>query len=240
MLCLCIFRAKGYALCQETKLYYLQSRYYNPEVGRFLNADSFASTGQGILGNNMFAYCQNNPVIYKDTTGNAIETVWDVISLGISIAEVAANPADFWAWAGLAGDIADVLVPCAGGLGEIIRSLKTAGKAVDALDTANDIKKGWKLGESVTNLTKAGNIPSWSTIRSRYWKNKALCSATDYSSSNISRMKKGLAPLVEYGGKMYPMELHHPYGRVGQNIFIFMESTPWDHAAVDVFRYFVG
>ena len=38
----------------ETGLYYLQSRYYDPEVGRFINADSFASTGQGLLGNNMF------------------------------------------------------------------------------------------------------------------------------------------------------------------------------------------
>ncbi len=69
MLCLCIFRAKGYALCQETKLYYLQSRYYNPEVGRFLNADAYASTGQGVLSNNMFAYCQNNPVVLADTNG---------------------------------------------------------------------------------------------------------------------------------------------------------------------------
>jgi len=48
----------------------LQSRYYNPETGRFLNADAFTSTGQGILGNNMFAYCNNNPVILSDSTGN--------------------------------------------------------------------------------------------------------------------------------------------------------------------------
>ena len=52
-------------------LYYLQSRYYNPEVGRFLNADAFISTGQGVLGNNMFAYCGNNPVSRVDATGCA-------------------------------------------------------------------------------------------------------------------------------------------------------------------------
>ena len=56
-------------LSQETGLYYLQSRYYNPEMGRFINADAFASTGQGLLGNNMFAYCNNNPIIYCDETG---------------------------------------------------------------------------------------------------------------------------------------------------------------------------
>ena len=51
-------------------MYYCQSRYYDPETGRFLNADAFASTGQGMLGNNMFAYCGNNPVNCADPTGN--------------------------------------------------------------------------------------------------------------------------------------------------------------------------
>ncbi len=39
-------------------------------MGRFINADAFASTGQGILGNNMYAYCLNNPVMMADSTGN--------------------------------------------------------------------------------------------------------------------------------------------------------------------------
>ena len=56
----------------ETRFYYLQSRYYDPELGRFLNSDSYASTGQGILGNNMFAYCQNNPIAYVDPLGTMI------------------------------------------------------------------------------------------------------------------------------------------------------------------------
>ena len=49
----------------------MQSRYYNPTWGRFLNADVYTSTGQGILGNNMFAYCGNNPVNRTDPTGHA-------------------------------------------------------------------------------------------------------------------------------------------------------------------------
>ena len=63
------FRYRGYVYDSETKLYYLQSRYYNPEIGRFISADALVSTGQGILGNNMFAYCNNNPVLYIDETG---------------------------------------------------------------------------------------------------------------------------------------------------------------------------
>lgn len=61
---------RGYVYDYGTKLDYLQSRYYNYTTGRFINADAFVSTGQGILGNNMFAYCLNNPVMLVDPTGH--------------------------------------------------------------------------------------------------------------------------------------------------------------------------
>ncbi len=63
------FRYRGYYYDIETGLYYLQSRYYNPEWGRFLNADGYVSTGTGVLGYNMFAYCNNNPVMKVDPNG---------------------------------------------------------------------------------------------------------------------------------------------------------------------------
>lgn len=62
--------SNSYYYDTETQLYYLQSRYYDPELGRFINADAFASTGQGLLGNNMFAYCRSNPVNNADNSGN--------------------------------------------------------------------------------------------------------------------------------------------------------------------------
>ena len=63
-------RYRGYVYDVETRFYYLQSRYYNPELGRFISPDSFVATGQSFVGNNMFAYCNNNPVIFSDSTGN--------------------------------------------------------------------------------------------------------------------------------------------------------------------------
>lgn len=60
----------------------MSTRYYNPETGRFLNADALASTGQGILGNNMFAYCSNAPVDNYDPTGNYYASVEDRITTG--------------------------------------------------------------------------------------------------------------------------------------------------------------
>ena len=62
-------RYRGYYYDQETGYYYLQSRYYDPETQRFLNADGYVSTGQGILSQNMFAYCENNPVNRIDPNG---------------------------------------------------------------------------------------------------------------------------------------------------------------------------
>ncbi len=71
------FRYRGYYYDVETGFYYLNSRYYDPQVGRFINADTYVSTGQGLLGNNMFAYCLNNPTNYVDSSGkNALLKSW--------------------------------------------------------------------------------------------------------------------------------------------------------------------
>ena len=70
-------RYRGYYYDSESGLYYLQSRYYDPEVGRFISADGYVSTGQGVLSNNMFAYCGNNPVNRVDHTGQFWSEIWE-------------------------------------------------------------------------------------------------------------------------------------------------------------------
>ena len=61
---------RSYYYDAEMSMYYLNSRYYVPALCRFLNADGFTQTGQGLLDKNMFAYCGNNPVNRADTNGN--------------------------------------------------------------------------------------------------------------------------------------------------------------------------
>ena len=64
-------RYRGYVYDTETSLYYLQSRYYDPFTGRFLNADDTAFIGVSgtVLSGNLFAYCENNPVNHIDNYG---------------------------------------------------------------------------------------------------------------------------------------------------------------------------
>ena len=63
------FRYRGYVYDTETGWYYLQSRYYDPSICRFVSADVYLSTGQGVLGHNSYAYCGNNPITRADEGG---------------------------------------------------------------------------------------------------------------------------------------------------------------------------
>ena len=75
----------GYYYDSETGFYYLQSRYYDPEIGRFINADSYASTdATGLLSTNMFAYCENDPVNRSDPSGDVyLEVLLTGAAIGI-------------------------------------------------------------------------------------------------------------------------------------------------------------
>ena len=68
---------RGYYYDKESGFYYLQSRYYAPVTHRFINADSLASTDQGLTGTNMFAYCLNNPVRRRDASGDTSVDLFD-------------------------------------------------------------------------------------------------------------------------------------------------------------------
>ena len=149
-------RYRGYYYDAETGFYYLQSRYYDPAICRFINADTFATTdANGFLSANMFAYCENNPIMRVDVDGGVWETVFDIVSLGTSIVEVSLNPTDPWAWAGLVGDVID-LIPFVTGVGEATRAVKTVVKAVDkADDVVGTAKSLYKASDATSAIRKA-------------------------------------------------------------------------------------
>ena len=63
------FRYRGYYYDDETGMYYLQSRYYDSEIKRFICADKYASTGLNLCACNMYVYCYNNPILFRDKSG---------------------------------------------------------------------------------------------------------------------------------------------------------------------------
>ena len=72
------FRYRGYVYDEETGLYYLRSRYYNPEWGRFVNADELQSVLGAKVSHNLFAYTMNAPIFRIDSDGYSSEdmSIW--------------------------------------------------------------------------------------------------------------------------------------------------------------------
>ena len=81
------FRYRGYYYDTETGLYYLQTRYYDPEVGRFISRDSIEyAAPETINGLNLYAYCGNNPIMNVDPTGEfAITAFFLALIIGIGV-----------------------------------------------------------------------------------------------------------------------------------------------------------
>jgi hypothetical protein len=109
---------------------------------------------------NLYAYCDNNPVMRADDGGAFWDTVFDVVSLGVSVVEVCITPADPWAWSGLVGDAID-LIPFVTGVGEVTRVINTG---LDIADTVHDAGKAIDNGKDFANAID-GAIDTYSNLR---------------------------------------------------------------------------
>lgn len=84
------FRYRGYYYDIETGLYYLQSRFYDPAVGRFVNTDSELGINPGLLSHSLFVYCGNSPVFRIDEGGRAWWSVLvKVVKVVVAVVTVA-------------------------------------------------------------------------------------------------------------------------------------------------------
>ena len=95
------FRYRGYYYDTETGLYYLQTRYYDPEVGRFISRDSIEyADPESINGLNLYAYCGNNPVMNVDPNGTLVISfiVGLVVSFAIGFASSSISQGIQYGW----------------------------------------------------------------------------------------------------------------------------------------------
>ena len=79
------FRYRSYYYDNETGLYYLNSRYYNPEWGRFINTDTQFDENADLLGYNLYIYCGNNPITYIDEDGESVTITCILIASGVGL-----------------------------------------------------------------------------------------------------------------------------------------------------------
>ena len=107
---------RGYVYDHETGLYYLQSRYYNPVIKRFISADGqIAGVGGDVSGYDLYEYCFNNPVNMYDSTGNWPNWAKKLVAAVAVVAVVAVVAAVTVATAGAGSAIAAVAVGAAKG-----------------------------------------------------------------------------------------------------------------------------
>ncbi|WP_075617981.1 RHS repeat-associated core domain-containing protein [Paenisporosarcina indica] len=137
---------------ESTGLQYLRSRWYDPSLGRFLNEDSFEGTFDTPLSLNKYTYVEQNPLIYKDPTGEEKKNVGDPTIGGIGNAKVIKNPpkAPPKTYAG---------IPSQGLVGNVKGAPKVdAGKqgkhVIGHPNNTNKNKSVWNSGENGVELTQ--------------------------------------------------------------------------------------
>lgn len=183
-------RYRGYYFDTDSGFYYLQSRYYDPATCRFINADVYTSTGQGILGNNMFAYCGNHPVARVDSSGKFFFTVLGAIVGAIS------GAIDSLAMGGTPEEIATSAFA-----GAVSGAISGAGVDIGVAVTAATGGAGVGVGVAIAGVMGAAGAAVGTGI-STNWKADPM----DYAASALvggmtNMISFGLAPINGEIGK---------------------------------------
>ncbi|MCL2860671.1 MAG: RHS repeat-associated core domain-containing protein, partial [Oscillospiraceae bacterium] len=142
----------------------LQSRYYDPQWGRFINADGVASTGQGLIGTNMYAYCNNNPINMSDPTGHLavfgiIAGIGALVGVGLQfasdvISSVANNKFQLSNWQTYVGSA----------VGGAVGGLVTMGAKSPQAGVMIGSGTATLVGQTIENKTKSGTKRPTSTV----------------------------------------------------------------------------
>ena len=163
------FRYKGYYYDKETGLFYCNSRYYNPEWGRWISPDSIEYLDpSSINGLNLYVYCNNDPINMVDPNGHAPKW-WQSILIGLGVIAIAAlataaivcsggSATPFLAVAGQAALGGLKIATIAGATAGIVRAGKTAIEGGDIGDVGKSLVLGFSDGFLVGSVYAAGSM----------------------------------------------------------------------------------
>ena len=189
---------RGYIYDRETSLYYVSNRYYDPEVGRWISPEPNVYEGEfdenaGLIGYNIYDYCANNPVIYKDETGKSITLACVLIFGGIGLLAgghfaAKASKAElgyvngWWILGGMVvgGGVGALLGWGVGSAATVIGAKLAAGSG-GTLGTV--IYSSWQKAEQALRSAYNGVVKTFSTP----WGNRIVDS---YSSNKVIREAK--------------------------------------------------
>ena len=210
-------RYRGYYYDSESSLYYLQSRYYDPATRRFVNADSYSSTGQGLIGHNMFAYCGNDPINKEDRNGK----FWNILvgavvgAAASAVTQIASNLINGNNWsdgivsAVVVGSVGGAIAATGLGIGMQAALTGIAASAGDALqqgvDNGFDKIDGWKA-------IRTGLVAGATSLIGSYAGKRFLGGIEDLGNSYISQgHQKNLTGVI----RALDGESHTSYYRAG-------------------------
>jgi RHS repeat-associated protein len=190
----------------ESKNYYLSSRYYDPSTKRFLSRDTYEGKLESPMSLNSYAYCQNNPLKYVDVNGHFVDTAIDLVSVGLSTVSMIQDPS-VSNFISLAWDIGAAALPFIPG-----SYVKKLGKLAGKVDDVVDLKNGKYLDDVIEGTSE--------TV-AKYWDDAVEFNGVkvygrndlidpnlvdDLGRTNLQRMESGIAPIGPDGKSI---NLHH-------------------------------
>ena len=127
----------------KSNLTYMQARFYDPTIGRFLANDPVGFLDRGILPQqfNRYAYTWNDPINATDPDGEFLDTIVDIAFVAADVVNIVQNGFTAENTASLAGNLAGVVIPGATGLGVAAKGAVTAAKAADKAGGAAKVAK---------------------------------------------------------------------------------------------------
>ena len=162
-------RYRGYYYDAETGFYYLQSRYYAPTICRFISSDQYEliPTLSQIPGQlNLYAYCNNNPVMFTDESGYFWDTLFDIGFIIWGIVDLVNGGWKDWKnWVALGVDLVFAILPfIPNGAGQVIKVGNKIDNAVDVasainkIDNVQDLSKVTMIGRNMLRVKDTASL----------------------------------------------------------------------------------